>query len=98
MIKLGLRGSGTAAGSALRPIVDELVMHLVELMSAYYEAGDLALVEQLESHRRQLAETTDDDRLAAIAESCLDAVRIAVARASERQSAQHAELARFVAL
>ena len=99
MIKLGLRGSGGAvADSALRTIVDEVVLHLVELIAAHHEAGDLELVEQLESHRRELAEATDDDTLAALAESCLEAVRIAVARASERQSEQHAELARFVAL
>ena len=97
MIKLGLRGHA-AADPALRTIVDELVLHLVELMAAYYEAGDLALVEQLDSQRRQLAEATDDDMLAPLAESCLEAVRAAVARASERQSEQHAELARFVAL
>jgi diguanylate cyclase len=99
MIKLGLRGSGGAvADPALRTIVDELVLHLVELIAAHHEAGDLELVEQLESHRRQLAGATDDDALAALAESCLEAVRIAVARASERQSEQRAELARFVAL
>ena len=47
MIKLGLRG-GAAADSALRIVVDELLSLLVELISAYHEAGDLELVETLE--------------------------------------------------
>jgi diguanylate cyclase (GGDEF)-like protein len=97
MIKLGLRG-GAAADSALRVVVDELLVLLVELISAYNEAGDIELVEALESHRRELASAEDDDTLAARAESCLEAARAAVARACDRQSEQHAELARFVAL
>ena len=68
------------------------------LISAYHEAGDLELVETLESHRRELADAADDDRLAVLAESCLEAARAAVARACDRQSEQHAELTRFVAL
>jgi diguanylate cyclase (GGDEF)-like protein len=97
MIKLGLRG-GAAADSALRTVVDELLSLLVELISAYHEAGDLELVETLESHRRELADAADDDTLAVLAESCLEAARAAVARACDRQSEQHAELTRFVAL
>jgi diguanylate cyclase (GGDEF)-like protein len=97
MIKLGLR-SGTVADSALRTVVDALLSLLVELISAYHEAGDLELVEILESHRRELAEATDEEVLSALAESCLEAARAAVARACDRQAEQHAELTRFVAL
>jgi diguanylate cyclase len=97
MIKLGLRG--VAAGeSALALLVDELLALLVELASAYHEAGEPDVAESLESHRRQLADATDDDALAAVAESCLEAARAAVARACRRQSEQHADLTRFVAL
>jgi diguanylate cyclase (GGDEF)-like protein len=97
MIKLGLR-SGAVADSALRTVVDELLALLVELISAYHEAGDLELVETLEAHRRELSEAGDEETLAVLAESCLDAARAAVARACDRQSEQHAELTRFVAL
>ena len=96
MIKLGLRAG--VADSALRTVVDELLSLLVELMSAYRDAGDLELMDALESRRGDLAEAADDEGLAARAESCLEAARAAVARACDRQSEQHAELARFVAL
>jgi diguanylate cyclase (GGDEF)-like protein len=96
MIELGLRTG--VADSALRTVVDELLSLLVELMSAYHDAGDIELMDALESRRRDLAEAADDDALAALAESCLEAARAAVARACDRQSEQHAELARFVAL
>jgi diguanylate cyclase (GGDEF)-like protein len=97
MIQLGLRGA-TGGESALALVVDELLALLVELASAYHEAGEHDLAESLESHRRQLADATDDDTLAAVAESCLEAARAAVARACRRRSEQHAELTRFVAL
>jgi diguanylate cyclase (GGDEF)-like protein len=96
MIKLGLRAG--VADSTLRTVVDELLSLLVELMSAYHDAGDLELMEALESRRRDLADAAADGELAALAESCLEAARAAVARACDRQSEQHAELARFVAL
>ena len=96
MIKLGLRAG--VADSALRTVVDELLSLLVELMSAYRDAGDLELMDALESRRRDLADAADDDGLAVLAESCLEAARAAVARACDRQSEQHAELTRFVAL
>ena len=54
MIKLGLRA--VSRDSALRTVVDELLSLLVELMSAYRDAGDLELVDTLESHRRELVE------------------------------------------
>ena len=54
MIKLGLRG-GAAIESPLRAVVDELLAMLVEVIAAYHEAGDLELVENLESRRRELA-------------------------------------------
>jgi len=97
MIRLGLRG-GSGTDTALRSVVDELLSMLVELISAYHEAGDLELVALLEGQRSELAEAADDDVLAETAESCLQAARAAVARACDRQSEQHAELARFVAL
>jgi diguanylate cyclase (GGDEF)-like protein len=97
MIKLGLRG-GAAVESALRTVVDELLTLLVDLASAYHQAGDHDLAESLESHRRQLADASDDETLTIIAESCIEAARAAVSRACDRQSEQHAELARFVAL
>ena len=49
-------------------------------MSAYRDAGDLELMDALESRRRELAEAADDEALAALAESCLEAARAAVAR------------------
>jgi|KBSSwiStaDraftv2_1062776.scaffolds.fasta_scaffold312449_2 diguanylate cyclase (GGDEF)-like protein len=97
MIKLGLR-SGAANESPLRAVVDELLALLVDVISAYHEAGDLEIVEGLESRRRELAEAADDETLAMLAESCLEAARAAVTRACGRQSEQHAELTRFVAL
>jgi diguanylate cyclase (GGDEF)-like protein len=97
MIRLGLRG-GAQVESALRIVVDELLSLLVDLASAYHEAGDPALAESLELHRRQLAEAAGHDTLAATAESCLETARAAVAKALKRQSEQHAELTRFVAL
>jgi diguanylate cyclase len=98
MIRLGLR-TDAAADSAFRTVVDELLSLLVQLISAYREAGDLELVDTLESYRRELAEARDDrDDIEALAESCLDAARRALARACDRQSEQHAELTRFVAL
>jgi diguanylate cyclase (GGDEF)-like protein len=97
MIKLGLRG-GSATESSLRSVVDELLALLVDLIAAYQDSGDLELMAVLEDQRRQLAEATDEEALASLAESCLEAARAAVARACDRQSEQHAELARFVAL
>ena len=97
MIKLGLR-SGAAIDSPLRAVVDELLALLVEVISAYRESGDLELIEGLESRRRELAEASDDETLATLAESCLESARAAVTRACSRQSEQHAELTRFVAL
>jgi len=97
MIKLGLRG-GAGIDSPLRTVVDELLAMLVEVIAAYHEAGDLGLVENLESRRRELAEAADDETLAMVAESSLEAARAAVTRACDRQSEQHAELTRFVAL
>jgi diguanylate cyclase len=97
MIKLGLRG-GAATESPLRTVVDELLELLVDLISAYHEAGDLEIVEGLETRRRELAEAVGDEAMARLAESCLEAARAAVARACDRQSEQHAELTRFVAL
>jgi diguanylate cyclase (GGDEF)-like protein len=97
MIKLGLRG-GAAVESALRTVVDQLLTLLVDLASAYHQAGDHDLAESLESHRCQLGEASDDETLTIVAESCIEAARAAVARACDRQSEQHAELARFVAL
>jgi diguanylate cyclase len=55
-------------------------------------------VEALETRRRELAEAAGDEAMARLAESCLEAARAAVARACDRQSEQHAELTRFVAL
>ena len=97
MIKLGLRGSAEVE-SALRVAVDELLSLLVDLAAAYHEAGEPDLAESLDSHRRQLADATDDETLVAIAESCLETARAAVTKACQRQSEQHAELTRFVAL
>lgn len=97
MIKLGLR-SGATIDSPLRAVVDELLALLVDVISAYREAGDLELVEGLEARRRELAEAADDETLAMLAESCLESARAAVTRACSRQSEQHAELTRFVAL
>lgn len=97
MIKLGLRGSAVA-DPALREVVDELLSLLVELVSASHEAGDLELVDALDLHRRELAAAEDEATLASLTEACLEAARVAVTRARERQSEQHAELARFVAL
>ena len=97
MIKLGLR-SGSAAESALGFVVDELLALLVDLASAYHEAGEPDLAESLEGHRRRLSDAAGDDALAEVAESCLATAREAVARACRRQSEQHAELTRFVAL
>jgi diguanylate cyclase (GGDEF)-like protein len=97
MIKLGLR-SGAAIDAPLRAVVDELLALLVEVISAYRESGDLELIEGLESRRRELAEASDDETLARLAESCLESARAAVTRACGHQSEQHAELTRFVAL
>jgi diguanylate cyclase (GGDEF)-like protein len=97
IIRLGLRG-GSQVESALRAVVDELLSLLVDLASAYREAGEPDLAERLEVHRRQLAEATDRETLTATAESCLETARAAVAKALKRQSEQHAELTRFVAL
>ena len=97
MIKLGLRGR-TEVESALRVVVDELLALLVELASAYHETAEPDLAESLESHRSLLAEAADDEALAAAAEACLDTVRAVVVTACRRQSEQHAELTRFVAL
>jgi diguanylate cyclase (GGDEF)-like protein len=97
MIKLGLRDV-TGGESALGLFVDELLALLVDLASSYNEAGEPDLAESLESHRRQLAEVTDDDTLVEVAEGCLEAARAAVARACRRQTEQRAELTRFVEL
>jgi diguanylate cyclase (GGDEF)-like protein len=97
MIKLGLR-SGAAIESPLRAVVDELLALLVHVIAAYRDAGDVELVEGLESRRRELAEAADGETLSMLAESCLASARAAVARACDRQLEQHAELARFVAL
>jgi hypothetical protein len=70
MIKLGLRGSAVA-DPALRDVVDELLSLLVELVSASHEAGDLELVEALDSHRRALAAADDEAALASLTEAAL---------------------------
>jgi len=100
MIRLGLRGddSDAAADSALRPFADELLALLIDLLAAYRESGDAELLATLEDHRRELAAVVDLEAIPALAGSCLETARAAVARARSRQSEQHAELARFVAL
>ena len=97
MIKLGLSGRAEVE-SALRVVVDELLVLLVELAAAYHEAGEADLAESLESHRRLLADASGEETLAATADACLETVRAVVAKACRRQSEQHAELTRFVAL
>jgi diguanylate cyclase len=99
MIKLGLRGDAEAAvESALRPFADEVLALLIELLEAYKESGDTELLATLDDHRREMAAVSDPEAIPALAGSCLEAARTAVARARERQAQQRAELARFVAL
>jgi diguanylate cyclase len=99
MIKLGLRGDADAAvESALRPFADEVLALLIELLEAYKESGDTELLATLDDHRREMAAVSDPEAIPALAGSCLEAARTAVARARERQAQQRAELARFVAL
>jgi diguanylate cyclase (GGDEF)-like protein len=96
MIKLGLRDA--AVDAALRPFADEVLALLIELLAALKESGDAELLATLDDHRRELAAAVDPEAIPALAGSCLETARTAVARARERQAQQHAELARFVAL
>jgi diguanylate cyclase (GGDEF)-like protein len=97
MIRLGLSDLDPVDDAALRPFADELLALLVELLAAYQESGDAQLIAILDDHRRELMEA-DADAIPALAASCLETARSAVSRARSRQSEQHAELARFVAL
>ena len=96
MIKLGIREA--AIDGSLRPFADEVLALLIELIAIYRESGDAAILAALDDHRRELAAVVDPDAIPAVAGSCLETARIAVARARERQAQQHAELAQFVTL
>lgn len=97
MLTLGSRARRAPVDeSLLKPLADELLSLLADVLAAHQEAGDFELTATLEDHRQKLEAAADNETIEPLVKPSVEAARAAVARARERQGEQHAQLARCV--